>query len=112
MLCVSVEEALLLLCWKCHDKGFTGKIEPHDKILHGLTHTANDRDSLSPVTLGIFARLKFQGNVEVWYVLRSVPSTNKFADTRLTAKIAFRLNDFKNLMRGVVLFARHVLIET
>src|SRR5207249_3164432 len=94
-----VEKTLLLLAWKGHDKGFTGKIESHDKDLDGLTNTADHSNGLAPITLRILARLIFQGNIEVRRMMDFVPFANKFAHVRLTACVAFRLNDLKNLMR-------------
>ncbi len=107
---VPVEEALLFLAGKSHDKSSPAVRQPHHKHLYRLPHSGDDRDGLPPIDLCILTRFKLQRQKECRGFVVLVPLGEVQAHPRLAALVALRLEDFKDLVRGVLLLAGKMVI--
>ena len=100
-----IEERLLLLRGKGHDKAPPAVGQPHDKDLHRLLHSSDDRDRLSPIDLGILAGFKLQWQKECRGFVGLVPLAHMQANPCLRALVAFLSKAFIDLVRRVLLGA-------
>src|SRR5437588_1192490 len=105
-----VREALWLLAGKGHYKASSAVGQPHHKDLHRLLDSPDDGDGFSPIHLRILARLKLQRQEERRGRVGLVPLAHMQTDSRFTALVALCLEQFIDLVTGVLLLARQMYI--
>jgi hypothetical protein len=107
---MSPEKTLLVLRGETSSIRAAGVTEMHHEKLYLLSLATKDGHGFPPIHLSILARLEFQRQKQFRGMVSLFPDCEVLPDTRLTALIAFSLEDLKDPMRSVPLFAGKMVI--
>lgn len=105
-----IQETFLGLRGKRHRERPAGVAQTHQEELDFLAVSIDDSDGLAPIDLGILARIKFQWEKHLWPLVFPSAFGDVVAYARFTAPVSLGLDDFKDAMRGVALFAGYLFI--